>query len=189
MQRLQDFLTNRAAHQKPATGSGGTEESILNSKKSDDRRKLLEAVQTPLGFFSLTLLVAEALFTALALNLPTAERTTLLYVIAGTFALLVLVIAGIATLRPEALWGKRYSSLDDAFARGLGEEIYTALDSYLSGLKEETARQAVYELLRRTIATSPHARSRATKRFCNLLVQTIIRRANLNGRWEKAKRE
>ena len=158
----------------------------MNAKKSDDRRKLLEAVRTPLGFFSLTLLVAETLFIALALNLPVTDRAAILNILAVTFPILIVVIALIAIFRPEALWGKRYSSLDDAFARGLGEEIYTALDSYLSG-QEEADRQATYELLRRTIAASPHARSRATKRFCSLLVQTIIRRANLSGRWEKTK--
>ena len=100
--------------------------------------------------------------------------------------LLIVLVAGISAWKPEALWGKRYSALEDSFATGLGEEIYVALDGYLTNL-EDAAREEAYELLRETIATSPYARSKITKSFCQTLVEAIIRRAKLKGKWAKAK--
>ena len=122
----------------------------------------------------------------LALTTSGTDRTFLLYANTGIFILLILLIAAISVFKPEALWGKRYSALEESFAVGLGEELYTALDGYLSNL-EETAREEAYELLRETINSSPHAHSRKTKKFCKALVETIIRRAKLKLDWQKTK--
>ena len=151
-----------------------------------ERRNITDAIKTPLGFFSLVVLVTESLLGGLALASSGTDRTFLLYAIAGILLLLVLLVAAIGVLKPEALWGKRYSALEELFAAGLGEELYTALDGYLSNL-EETAREEAYELLRETIASSPHAHSRTTREFCKVLVETIIRRAELKGKWPKTK--
>jgi hypothetical protein len=156
----------------------------MTTQDMSERQNLVEAIKTPLGFFSVTILVVEALFGGLALASSGADRTFLLYSIVGILVLLVLLVAVIAVWRPEALWGKRYSALEESFATGLGEEIYQALDGHLANL-EELAREQAYELLRVTITTSPYARSRPTRRFCQVLVGAIIRRAELRGQWRE----
>jgi hypothetical protein len=107
-----------------------------------------------------------------------------LALIVGILVLMVVLVAVIAWFRPEALWGHRYSPLDDTFAAGLAEEFYTAMDGYLSNL-EDAEREEAYQLLRATIASSPHIHSRATKRFSQILVKTIISKAEIRGRWSK----
>lgn len=150
-----------------------------------DRRSLIEAIKTPLGFFSLIVLVIESLFGGLAIASASGdERMLLVKLIVGILVLIIILVAAISWFRPEALWGKRYSPLDDAFAAGLGEEFYTAMDGYLNNLEEE-AREEAYELLRETIASSPHIRSRATRKFCGTLVETIISKAKIRDRWSR----
>jgi hypothetical protein len=150
-----------------------------------DRRNLIEAIKTPLGFFSLVVLVIESLLGGLAIaSAPGADRMSLVKLIVGILVLIIILVAVISWFRPEALWGKRYSPLDDAFATGLAEEFYTALDGYLSNLEEE-AREEAYELLRETIASSPHIHSRATRKFSETLVETIISKAKIRGKWSR----
>lgn len=151
----------------------------------NERQRLIDAIKTPLGFFSLIVLVIESLLGGLALASSGTDRTFMFYAIVGILVLLVLLVAAIAVSKPEALWGKRYSALEESFAAGLGEELYTALDGYLSNL-EETAREEAYELLREIITSSPQARSRTTRKFCQVLVDTIIRRAKLKRELQKA---
>lgn len=150
-----------------------------------DRRSIIEAIKTPLGFFSLVLLVIESLLGGLALATdPGEDRMLLVKLIVGILVLVIILVAVISWFRPEALWGKRYSPLDDAFATGLAEEFYVALDGYLSNL-EEGSREEAYELLRETIASSPHIHSRATKKFSQTLVETIIIKAKRRDRWSR----
>jgi len=159
----------------------------MSTQDMSERKNLIEAIKTPLGFFSLVVLVAEAVFVGLALTSSGTDRTFLLYAFVGVLVLLILLVAAIAAWKPEALWGKRYSTLEESFARGLGEELYPALDSYMSSIKGEMAREEAYKLLHRTIASSPYACSKATRRFCEMLVETIIRRAELSGEWRRTK--
>lgn len=150
-----------------------------------DRRTLIEAIKTPLGFFSLVVLVIESLLGGLAMTASSsADRMLMVELIVGILVLMVVLVAVIAWFRPEALWGHRYSPLDDIFAAGLAEEFYTAMDGYLSNL-EEAAREEAYQLLRETIASSPHIHSRATRRFSEILVKTIISKAKIRGRWSR----
>jgi hypothetical protein len=147
---------------------------------TSERQRLIETVKSPLGFFCLVILVTEAIFVGLALASAGADRTFMLYAATGILVLLILVVAGISAWRPEALWGKRFQSLDESLARGLGEEIYMALEHHLG----DRDRSAIYDLLCRSIASSPHAQAKATRKFCETLIETIARRAELsrNGR-------
>jgi len=75
--------------------------------KEADRVGIIRAVETPLGFFVLVVLVVEAILGYITSLSSGAERT---YLIAGMFALifaLVGVVSFLAYKRPEALSGKR----------------------------------------------------------------------------------
>jgi hypothetical protein len=154
-------------------------------KDMTERQNLAEAIKTPLGFFSLIVIVIESLLGGLALASSGTDRTFLIYVIPGILVLLILLVAAIGVLRPEALWGKRYSALEESFATGLGEELYNALDGALGNL-EEMAREEAYDVLREIITSSPQARSRTTRKFCQVLAETIIRRAKLKRKLQEA---
>jgi hypothetical protein len=150
----------------------------MSDQNVDERRNLIEAIKTPLGFFSMVVLVVEALFGGLALGSSGTDRTFLLYAVVGILVLVILLVSGIAISRPEALWGKRYTPLDDTLASGLGGEIHLALDGYLSNLEDPT-RDEAYRTLERTITTSPFARTKITRRFCEVMVKEINRRAEI----------
>jgi hypothetical protein len=149
-----------------------------------EHQSLIESIKTPLGFFSLIVLMINALFVSLVYATTGSDRTLILVAMVIILLTLILVVAIVAVWKPEALWGKRYAALEVTFARGLGEEISTTLDAYLSGIKEAD-QEEVFQLLRQTIVSSPHASSKATRDFCNVLAETIIRRAKLKGAWHK----
>jgi len=76
-------------------------------RREGSRAGILAAITTPLGFFALAMLVAEALLVALALTLDLAARRIAVFILVG---LLVVIVAGvflIAIFRPEALYGQR----------------------------------------------------------------------------------
>lgn len=151
---------------------------------TSEQVSIINAIKTPLGFFSLIVLVVESALVGLALTISGTDRTFLLYAITFIIIFLILLVALISSFKPEALWGKRYSALEESFAVGLGEELFGAFDGYLSNLEEAT-REEAYRLLRDQINSSPHVQSKKTKEFCKSLVETIIRRAKLKGDWKK----
>jgi len=157
----------------------------MPEKDTTEQRNLIEAIRTPLGFFSLIVVVIESALVGLALASSGADRSFLVRAIPGILVLLILLVALIAALKPEALWGKRYSPLVDSFAAGLGEEIYNGFDGALSNL-EATARAEAYELLHTLITTSAHAQDKTSRKFCQVLADTIIRRAMLRRQLQEA---
>jgi hypothetical protein len=157
----------------------------MSPKDTTEQHNLIDAIKTPLGFFSLIVVVIESSLVGLALASSGADRSFLVRAIPAILVLLTLLVAVIGALKPEALWGKRYSALEESFAAGLGEEIYVALDGALGNL-EETAREEAYGLLREIITSSTHARSRTTKKFCQILTETIIRRARIMKKFQEA---
>jgi uncharacterized membrane protein YuzA (DUF378 family) len=73
----------------------------------DSKVNIIKAIQTPLGFFVLIVLLVEAIFGVIASFSDGSHRT---YLIIGMFALillLVLIVSAIAVFRPEALYGSR----------------------------------------------------------------------------------
>jgi hypothetical protein len=167
----------------------GAHENNFKSPQADmqARQSLVEAIKTPLGFFSLVVLVMDAALMGLALISPGADRLTLFCIVAGILVFLVMIVATIAAWKPEALWGRRYSTLEESFARGLGEEIYSALEQCPVSIKQGANKEKTFDLLCRTIASSPYARSRATKKFCQVLIKTIMRRVELTEKQKRGK--
>ena len=68
---------------------------------------IIESVQTPLGFFVLVVLVSNVLLGILASQAEPSQRTWLIYAIVIILSILILVVVGLAILRPEALRGLR----------------------------------------------------------------------------------
>jgi hypothetical protein len=144
----------------------------------NEKRSLVDAVKTPLGFFTLALLVAEAIITGLALGLSGADRTFLLYAWVGITVLLILVVAAIAIFRPAALWGTQAPVLDDLFAESLGKDIGDAFGGYLENLPAADRGEAYNTL--KDILNSRYAKSETARQFCETLVENIAKMAKLN---------
>lgn len=91
-----------------------------NEKKSKSgKAEIIDTVQTPLGFFTLVVLIVEAVFLIL---LPSSQNTEHLYLIIamiGIIFLLVLIVAVFAFYRPEALSGRRPNNKSPEKVEGL----------------------------------------------------------------------
>lgn len=74
-----------------------------------DRTQIIQAVQTPLGFFVLVVLVMEGILTILFISEEELRIFSFISMIVLIFSLVGLV-AFLAYKRPEALFGKRYES-------------------------------------------------------------------------------
>src|SRR3954468_10577638 len=79
----------------------GTNSGTLAARSS--RVGVIEAVKTPLGFFTLACSVVEIVFGGLVLKLSGEAQMIALWGLIGTLVLLILVVALIAYFRPEAL--------------------------------------------------------------------------------------
>jgi len=151
-----------------------------------DRSSIIETVKTPLGFFALVVLVVEALLGSLAFATSGPDRALLIRIIPAILSGLVVLVALIALLRPEALWGQRYHALDDSFADFLGNRVFEALDGSLANL-EPIAREEAYQVLRGSLLSGAYANQRLTRRFCDLFVAAIITHAQLRDQYTKAR--
>lgn len=78
-----------------------------NSVNQSDRIRIIETVQTPLGFFTLTVLIVEVILGITTNFSQGLERNYLIISMIALIFLLVLIVAGFAYFRPEALKGKR----------------------------------------------------------------------------------
>ncbi|MFC1484644.1 hypothetical protein ACFL5M_02290 [Candidatus Neomarinimicrobiota bacterium] len=78
-----------------------------NSGKRSERLDVIKTVKTPLGFFTLTVLVVEVILGLSANFSQGADRTYLIIGMLGLIFLLVIIVAGLAIFRPEALRGRR----------------------------------------------------------------------------------
>lgn len=73
-----------------------------------DRVSLVQTVKTPLGFFVLVVLVVEALFALVASAAESSDRAFIFRAMVALIFFLVLLVAVLAAVRPEALRGERY---------------------------------------------------------------------------------
>lgn len=71
------------------------------------RISIIESVKTPLGFFTLAVLIVEAILGITANLSQGVERTILVVSMIFLIFLLVVIVASLAYFRPEALTGKR----------------------------------------------------------------------------------
>jgi len=78
-----------------------------NDVNQSDRIRIIETVQTPLGFFTLSVLVVEVILGITANFSQELERNYLIISMVALIFLLVVIVAGFAYFRPEALRGKR----------------------------------------------------------------------------------
>lgn len=76
-----------------------------------NRTGIIRAVQTPLGFFVLVVLVVEAILGGLAYSSNVPNNTYALFGMIGILFVLIMVVAFMAYYRPEALRGIRTSRL------------------------------------------------------------------------------
>jgi hypothetical protein len=146
--------------------------------------RAIDSIKTPLGFFSLVMLIGLALLYLLAQNSSEDNLAFMTRAILGMMAFVVVLVAIAILFKQEAIWGKRYTALEESFARGLGEDLFSALGGYLGNL-EDTARVESYEQLRSILTSAPYARTKKTKDFCDVLLITILRRAEIQGEVQK----
>src|SRR5437879_3653682 len=72
---------------------------------------IIQAVDTPLGFFTLVVLIIEGVLGLLiGTTFTGTERTIALYGMLGIIALLIAVVVWLAWFRPEALAGTRHKA-------------------------------------------------------------------------------
>ena len=72
-----------------------------------NRLRIIETVQTPLGFFTLTVLIVEVILCLAANFSQESDRRFLIICMVVLIFLLVAIVTGFAFFRPEALIGKR----------------------------------------------------------------------------------
>jgi hypothetical protein len=110
------------------------------------QRTVANSIKTPLGLASLMVTAVQAIALGIAGALSGTQGSgaiflNVFYATVGFLVVMLVVVFVIAYIRPEALWGTRYSAIDEHFARGLGEEIFHVVDGYFSnGTPRERAK-------------------------------------------------
>ncbi len=113
-----------------------------NSQPTNSRVDIIQTVKTPLGFFTLVVLVVEAILGLVATRLSQgADRTSLINGMLILIILLVILVALLAFFRPEALFGKRPLSDNDSTITELSNRHL-----YMAAMLEHigTAQSAVW---------------------------------------------
>ncbi len=125
--------------------------------KGTGRERLIQAVTTPLAFFTLGVLIVEALLGGLGgFRLSGADRTNAFYWMVTIIVFLILLVAGLAVFRPEALAGARPDNglkaenqkIKDQLRQSQGER--TLLQANVQQLEE---RNRVLEMEKDSLAT------------------------------------
>ncbi|MDR8394537.1 hypothetical protein NC796_25555 [Aliifodinibius sp. S!AR15-10] len=143
---------------------------------------IIDAVQTPLGFFSLIVLVIEAILGSLiGLNaVSESNQTFLLIAMVSIIILLIVIVSTIAWKKPEALWGERYEFLTKYFAESLAKDVVEGFDGYLRN--DQAVREEAYEFTQEVIKSSSYASDNKTQEFVGVFVDTMIKKSELRGR-------
>ncbi|WP_281612923.1 hypothetical protein [Flammeovirga sp. SubArs3] len=110
---------------------------------AEERTQIIQAIEKPINFLVLILLMVETLLGTLVLQLET-HRNLLIYTIIGFFIAYTLLIIIIAYTKPEVLQGKR--SWKDNYAQSFADDIYVSLEGYLSNLEEGEEYEAWLQL-------------------------------------------
>jgi uncharacterized SAM-binding protein YcdF (DUF218 family) len=92
---------------------------------------IIDAVKTPLGFFSLIVLIVAVIVLVAARAFPVQQNWLLIVAVIWISAAL-LIVPFFAWTKPEALYGKRpWHAL---FARQLADDVYVSLEGSMSNL-------------------------------------------------------
>ncbi|MEO1340621.1 MAG: hypothetical protein AAFV28_05615, partial [Cyanobacteria bacterium J06635_13] len=78
-----------------------------NSESANIRTSIIQAVQTPLGFFTLVVLTVEFIFGIVAAMSEGSDRTYLIIAMVLLMFFLVILVTCLAVWRPESLRGQR----------------------------------------------------------------------------------
>ena len=107
--------------------------SLTNSRESDPKRvSIIQAVQTPLGFFVLVVLVVEVIFGIITGLSEGSLRTILAIAMVTLIFLLAGFVSFLAYSRPEALHGVRYQPETNQ-----GEKSIVKLQELIAQLQQE----------------------------------------------------
>jgi len=107
-------------------------------KSEGSRVDIIQTVQTPLGFFVLVVLIAEAIFGIVAGLSAGSDRTYLIFGMLALIFLLVSIVSVIAVFRPEALYGVRPVIADQPAPEDTGNAPNEALPPFESIVDENT---------------------------------------------------
>ena len=128
----------------------------------DKRVAIIEAITTPLGLFVFVLSIVELTLLANLAVVPDTMQPVIVYSSIAILALVILLVAGIAIWRPEALYGR--SRITETFARSVGNDICAGFEMYVSNLPSKEERLEAYETLIALIeqeGDSVHSRTRS----------------------------
>ena len=75
----------------------------MTEQQTNQRASIIETVQTPLGFFTLGVLVCEAIMSVVVFKLTGTNQTILIVGMIGILVFLVAIVSFISFVRPEAL--------------------------------------------------------------------------------------
>lgn len=141
---------------------------------ADNRINLIKAIDKPISFLVLILLMVEALLGGLVLKLE-AYQNLLIITIIVFFAVYTIIIIIFAFLKPEALLGTR--NWTERFSQPMAEDIYVSLDGYLSNLEEGEADEAWTQLI--DILKESSADDKDFKLFSKAIGEKISRRVTI----------
>lgn len=85
----------------------------MAERTADDRRSIIEAVRTPLGFFTLGVLVCEGIMAVVLFKVQSTNQTILIVGMIGTLLFLFAVVGFITFVRPQVLEFGRGEAVSD----------------------------------------------------------------------------
>jgi hypothetical protein len=143
----------------------------------DSRSSIIDAVKTPLGFLVLGFLVVDGTVAFLAVTL-TEFQTPLVWTIIISTPLFVLVVAGLAVWRPEALRGDR--PLEETHANQFASDLFLALDGALRNLEPVERAEAWVTVA--DVVTSGGQADASYSRFCLAVATRLKKLTNIQHR-------
>lgn len=90
--------------------------NLAKQAPKDNKAEIINAVKTPLGFFTLTVLLVEVVFGIVASMSSGNDKTYLINGMMILIFVLVFIVAGMAVFRPTALYGKPETSKEKAIS-------------------------------------------------------------------------
>lgn len=153
----------------------------FSNMSSDDQgwAKILPLVKTELALLALIVLVVGAFFGTMAIQ-PGVEKATLVAAFSSIVVLLIVVAGAVLVYRTRTTYLERVARHRN-FARGLGEEIYKAVDGAIQN-SLPTEQEEAYETLYDYVTTSRYIESNAERLFVTELVETVMRNAGLRSK-------